>query len=74
MTSNDTGPEMRDEYDFSSGVRGKYAVRHAAGTNVVILEPDVAREFPSSDAVNAALRAYARIVRGEEPAEPKPNQ
>lgn len=48
--------DMRDEYDFSSGVRGKYAARYAEGTNLVLLAPDVAAEFPTSDAVNAALR------------------
>ena len=47
---------MRAEYDFSGGVRGKYAKRYAAGTNVVLLEPDVAEAFPTARAVNAALR------------------
>ena len=49
-------PEMRPEYDFSGGVRGKYAKRFAEGTNVVVLEPDVAAAFKSARAVNAALR------------------
>lgn len=48
--------DMRAEYDFSGGVRGKYAKRYAEGSNVVILEPDVAEKFPNSDAVNRALR------------------
>lgn len=48
--------DMRDEYDFSNGVRGEYAARYAEGTNLVLLAPDVAAEFPTSDAVNAALR------------------
>jgi hypothetical protein len=56
-------PEMRDEYDFSRGVRGKYARRYAQGTNVVVLEPDVAKVFPSSEAVNSSLRALADIIR-----------
>jgi hypothetical protein len=47
---------MRPEYDFSGGVRGKYAKRYAEGSNVVILEPDVAEKFPTSEAVNRALR------------------
>ncbi len=51
---------MRDEYDFSRGVRGKYAERFAAGTNLVRLEPDVAKAFPTSEAVNRALRDPAR--------------
>jgi hypothetical protein len=47
---------MRDKYDFSKGVRGKYAKRYAEGTNVVLLEPEVAKAFPTSEAVNKALR------------------
>jgi hypothetical protein len=45
-----------NEYDFSSGTRGKYAGRFAAGTNLVKLEPDVAKLFPDSASVNRALR------------------
>ena len=47
---------MRDHYDFSGGVRGKYAARYAEGTNIVLLEPDVADAFPTARAVNEALR------------------
>jgi hypothetical protein len=47
---------MRPEYDFSEGVRGKYAKRFSAGTTLVLLDPDVAIEFPSAAAVNKALR------------------
>jgi len=47
---------MRPEYDFSRGVRGKYAKRFSEGTNLVLLDPDVAAEFPSAAAVNKALR------------------
>lgn len=54
--------EMRAEYDFSGGVRGKHAARYAQGTNVVVLEPDVAKAFPDSAAVNEALRALLPIV------------
>jgi hypothetical protein len=54
---------MHAEYDFSQGVRGKYAQRYAAGTNVVVLSPDVAEFFPDSEAVNAALRALVEIAR-----------
>lgn len=49
-------PEMRAEYDFSGGVRGKYAKRFAEGTNLVLLASDVAAEFPDSTSVNKALR------------------
>lgn len=48
--------EMRDEYNFKGGVRGKYAKRFAEGTNLVLLEPDVAKQFPDSQSVNNALR------------------
>jgi hypothetical protein len=51
---------MRDEYDFSRGERGKYARRYAQGTNVVVLEPDVARVFSDSKSVNASLRQIIR--------------
>lgn len=48
--------EMLDEYDFSQAVIGKYAKECAEGTNIVVLDPDVARVFPDSAAVNQALR------------------
>ncbi|HXH94443.1 MAG TPA: hypothetical protein VNN25_22895 [Thermoanaerobaculia bacterium] len=54
--------EMRDHYDFSGGVRGKYAARYAEGTNVVVLAPDVADMFPDSIAVNEALRTFVRMT------------
>ena len=47
---------MRDHYDFSKGARGKYAKRYEDGTNVILLEPEVARVFPDSESVNKALR------------------
>lgn len=53
--------ELRPEYDFSEGERGKYAARFQEGTNVVVLEPDVAAAFPTSEAVNAALRKVAGL-------------
>jgi len=49
---------MPGEYDFSGGVRGKYAKRFSRGSNVVVLAPDVAREFRTAKAVNDALRDY----------------
>ena len=55
--------EMRSEYDFSGGARGKYADRFREGTNLVLLEPDVAKAFPSSAAVNDSLRALAGIIK-----------
>jgi len=55
--------EMLPEYDFSRGVRGKYARRYARGSNVVMLEPDVAKVFPNARAVNSSLRSLAEIIR-----------
>ena len=49
--------ELRSEYAFRGGVRGKYVERYRQGTNIVVLDPDVADEFRDSQSVNAALRA-----------------
>jgi hypothetical protein len=62
-----TDKPMRREYDFSGAKRGKYANRYAEGTNVVVLEPDVARVFADSKAVNISLRKIIR-QRALEPA------
>lgn len=51
--------EILPHYDFSGGVRGKYAARYREGTNVVLLEPDVAQRFPDAAVVNRALRVLA---------------
>lgn len=59
--STSTSPADVPDYDFSEGVRGKYAARYAEGTNVVVLSPDVAEIFPDSAAVNEALRTLVRI-------------
>jgi len=53
---------MRREYDFSKGARGVTAKRFAAGSNIVVLDPDVAALFPDSASVNQALRALAAAV------------
>jgi len=55
-------PDMLWEYDFSKGVRGKYAHSYAEGTNVVVIEPDVVKFFPDHDAVNEALRSLVVII------------
>jgi uncharacterized protein len=54
--------EMEAEYDFTGGVRGKYAERYAAGTNVVLLDRDVFRYFRDSEAVNRALRSLIPLI------------
>jgi len=51
--------EMRPEYDFAGGVRGKYLLRLAKGDNVVVLDRDLVKVFPTSKAVNDALRVLA---------------
>ena len=58
--------EIRPEYDaelLRHGVRGKYVQRFREGTNIVVLDPDVAAAFPDSQTVNAALRALLEIAR-----------
>ena len=55
--------EMLKEYDFSNGVRGKYADRFARGSQVVVLDPDVAQVFSDSESVNRALRALVGIIQ-----------
>jgi hypothetical protein len=59
--------DLRPEYDFSGGIRGKYAARYARGTNVVVLEPDVAELYPDSESVNRALRAIAEVAPRTKP-------
>jgi len=55
--------EMLPEYDFSRGVRGKYAERFTKDTIMVVLDPDVAAIFPDRKSVNMALRALGHVVR-----------
>ena len=62
-------PDLLDEYDFSGGVRGKYAQRYREGSNVVVIEPDVVEFFPDHDSVNEALRNLAVVIRRKEQAE-----
>lgn len=62
---------MRPEYDFSKGVRGKYYERYRRGTNLVRLEPDVAKAFPTSESVNRALRLLAEIAKSQTSDPPK---
>lgn len=57
---------LRTEYDFASmkgGVRGKYAKRYGEGTNIILLEPDIAEAFPNDEAVNQALRGVLNKTR-----------
>ena len=62
--------ELRPEYDMKSllkgGVRGKYAARYRAGTNLVLLEPEVAKAFPNDKAVNEALKLVMKLKQVQE--------
>ncbi|QLE56461.1 hypothetical protein [Nostoc sp. TCL26-01] len=60
MVVND---EMRPEYDFSGGVRGKYYEAYMQSSNIIVLDPDVAEIFRDSAAVNEALRLIAKIAK-----------
>ena len=63
--------EMRPEYDFSGGVRGKFYKEYMKGTNVVLLDPDVAEVFPDSRTVNEALRVLAQVAKRQVKSKPK---
>jgi hypothetical protein len=59
---NTRADNMKQEYDFSKGVRGKYFKRYQAGSNVVILDPEIAAVFKDSESVNDALRSLMRAA------------
>ena len=62
----DNSKELRSEYrreDLGHGVRGKYLEAYRAGTNIALLSPDVAKAFPTDDAVNEALRSLIEVAR-----------
>ena len=65
-----TNDELRPEYDMKTllkgGVRGKYAARYHAGTNLVLLEPEVAKAFPNEKAVNEALKLVIKLKQVQE--------
>ena len=60
MNTND---EMLDEYDFSNGVRGKYAKAYTEGVNVIKLDKDISKFFPDAKSVNEALRTLIKLVK-----------
>jgi len=66
--------EMRPEYDFSQGVRGKHYRAYQAGTNVVFLAPDIAAVFPNSASVNKALRLLVRLSQTKAVTGSRPNK
>ena len=65
MSKTTEDDEMRPEYDFSTGVRGKHYRAYQQGTNVVLLEPDIAEVFKDSASVNHALRMLMELAGNE---------
>ena len=59
MNSKD---DMLEEYDFSNGIRGKYAKRYKEGVNIIKLDSDITKFFPDSKSVNEALRTLIRLI------------
>lgn len=67
---NEMEDELRPEYNFAQmqgGVRGKYVERYRTGTNLVLLDPDVAQAFPNAQVVNDALRLLIQIAQRQQP-------
>ena len=69
----DDNDDMRREYDFSNAVRGKHHEAYRAGTNVVLLDPDVAKAFTDSASVNQALRLLLQLARTSVPRDIHPD-
>ncbi|NET39474.1 MAG: hypothetical protein F6K19_47170 [Cyanothece sp. SIO1E1] len=66
---NEMEDELRPEYDFAQmrgGVRGEYIERYRSGTNLVLLDPDVAQAFPNDAAVNEALRLLIQVAQRQQ--------
>lgn len=62
VKSNELRPEYRRE-DLGPGIRGKHFKAYQSGTNLVLLSPDVAKAFPTEDAVNDALRSLIEVAQ-----------
>ncbi|HNF65416.1 hypothetical protein [Plasticicumulans sp.] len=73
-SDSDTDTELRDEYDFSAAIRGRHHSDYQRGTNLVLLDADVAAAFPDAAAVNNALRLLLRLARQQLPPVPKPSE
>ena len=69
---HDDNDEIRPEYAFCQGVRGRHYEAYRAGTNVVFLDPDVAKVFTDSAAVNQVLRLLVRLAKTNVPVETRP--
>lgn len=72
--SKNDSDEIEPEYDFANGVRGKYFQRYRAGTNIILLEPDLLEAFPDSTSVNQALRMLVRLSKTKGPTNSRPNK
>lgn len=72
--NDDKDADILKEYEFSKGIRGKYAERYAEGTNIVILSPDVAEYFSDSESVNSALRVLIEIAKRAEERHSEPSK
>jgi hypothetical protein len=65
MSKTIESDDLRPEYDFSGGVRGKHYKAFREGTNLILLDPDIAKVFKDSESVNHALRLLIELA-GEE--------
>ena len=63
MNKMQKDPDMLEEYAFSKGLQGKYSRKYSEGTNVVVIDPDVAEFFPDHDSVNQALSSLTEIIK-----------
>ena len=63
MKTMQKDPDMLAKYDISSGIQGKYSKRYREGTNVVVIDSDIAQFFPDHASVNEALRFLAEIIK-----------
>ena len=66
MKKRKENEEMLDEYDFSQGGKGRYFKKYKEGSNVVVLDPDVAKVFRDRRIVNESLRALVKIIKLKE--------
>jgi hypothetical protein len=67
MSQEPEDDDLLPEYDFSGAVRGKHYERYQQGTNVILLDPDVAQAFKDSESVNRALRLLLNLAKQEVP-------
>jgi len=66
MPTVENDDDMLEEYDFSAGIRGKYVQRLAEGSNLIVIDPDVATIFPDHASVNNALRQLAAVITNQQ--------